>query len=611
MNARRLLLLIITMGLACMNAPLTASPPTIHYRLGMPQPHTHLFEVEMTVAPIAKDDLFLDFIMPAWRPGRYVIFDFAGGVQEFSAHAGEGTDAPLPWRKIDKATWRVETKGQPAVTVRYKVYANEFRERTRGLNDQHGFVSGTAVFMYVEKFRRLPLTLQIEPFGNWHVTTGLDRVSGKPNRFQAPHYDYFIDCPLEIGTQQDFSFEVQGRKHVLSLFGEGNWDKDRLIDRLRQVVEASFKFWGDLPYEHYTFLVHSAPGMGGGTEHLNSTIMGINPFNFRNESGYDRFTGLALHEFFHTWNVKQLRPAGIHPFDFTKENYSPSLWISEGMTDYYTTILLRREGLRSIASLLTELARMIENDRRRPGRRLQSLEESSFDSWIKFWRNHEDSQNREVSYYDKGGDVSLILDLEIRQRTQNRGSLDQVIRRMYQAFPLSGPGFTPADFQRVVEEVGESSFEDFFAQYVRGTAEIDFAAFLRYAGLEVQEIPANPPKPWLGIAVAEREGRTLITSVIAGSPAYAAGLNTGDELVALNDYRIRAEQLLDRLADCKAGEEIRLTVFRHEKLRQFQVKLAASEVPEVIVRHSSNPTDLQKQIYTDWLGTAWPGEAAK
>lgn len=611
MNARRLLLLITAMGLTYMNTPLTASPSTIHYRLGMPQPHTHLFEVEITVAPIAQDELFLDFIMPAWRPGRYVIFDFAGGVQEFTAHAGERTDAPLPWRKIDKATWRVETKGQSAVTVRYKVYANEFRERTRGLNDQHGFVSGTAVFMYVEKFRLLPLTLQVEPFGNWHVTTGLDRVPGKPNLFQAPHYDYFIDCPLEIGTQQDFSFEVQGKKHVLSLFGEGNWDKDKLIDRLRQVVEACFKFWGDLPYAHYTFLVHSAPGMGGGTEHLNSTIMGISPFNFRDKSGYDRFTSLALHEFFHTWNVKQLRPAGIHPFDFTKENYSPSLWISEGMTDYYTKILLRRQGLRSIASLLTELAKMIENDRRRPGRRLQSLEESSFDSWIKFWRNHEDSQNREVSYYDKGGAVSLILDLEIRQRTHNRGSLDQVMRRMYQAFPLSGPGFTPADFQRVVEEVGESSFEDFFAQYVRGTAEIDFATFLRYAGLEVQETPANPTTPWLGIAVAEREGRTLITSVIAGSPAYAAGLNTGDELVALNDYRVRAEQWLDRLADSKAGEEIRLTVFRQEKLRQFHVKLAASEVPEVSVRHSSNPTDLQKQIYTDWLGTAWPAEAAK
>jgi len=599
------------MGLADMDAPLTASSPTIHYRLAMPQPHTHLFEVEITMASLDKRDPHLDFIMPAWRPGRYVIFDFAGGVQEFSAHAGRSDTTPLPWRKLDKATWRVETKGLPAVTVRYKVYANEFRERTRGLNDQHGFVSGTAVFMYVEKFRRLPLTLQVEPFSNWHVTTGLDHVPGMTNLFQAPHYDYFIDCPLEIGTQQDHVFEVQGKKHVLSIFGEGNWDKDKLIERLRRVVEAGFKFWGDLPYEHYTFLVHSAPGMGGGTEHLNSTIMGINPFNFRNESGYDRFTGLALHEFFHTWNVKQLRPTGIHPFDFTKENYSPSLWISEGMTDYYTTILLRREGLRSIASLLTELARMIENDRRRPGRRLQSLEESSFDSWIKFWRNHEDSQNREVSYYDKGSDVSLILDLEIRRRTHNRGSLDDVMRRMYRAFPLSGPGFTPADFQRVVEEVGEGSFEDFFAQYVRGTAEIDFARFLGYAGLEVQETSTNSPKPWLGITVAEREGRALITSVLAGSPAYTAGLNTGDELVALNDYRIRAEQFSERLADYKVGDEIRLAVFRHEKLRQFQVKLAVSELPEVIVRHSSNPTDLQKQIYEGWLGTTWPAQAGK
>ncbi|MDZ7267173.1 MAG: PDZ domain-containing protein [candidate division KSB1 bacterium] len=611
MNAPTLLFLITSMGLAVMNAPSVSSAPTIHYRLAMSQPHTHLFEVEMRVASPAREDTLLDFVMPVWRPGRYVIFDFAGGVQEFSAHAGAGNATPLPWHKIDKTTWRVATQGQPMVTVRYKVYANEFRDRTRGLNDQHGFVSGTAVFMYVEKFRRLPLTLQVEPFGDWHVTTGLERVPGKPNLFQAPNYDYFIDCPLEIGTQQDFPFQVRGKKHILSIFGEGNWEKDKLLDRLRQVVEACFKFWGDLPYEHYTFLVHSAPGMGGGTEHINSTIMGINPFGFRNESGYDRFTSLAMHEFFHTWNVKQLRPAGIHPFDFTRENYTPCLWISEGMTDYYTALLLRRQGLRSVPSFLAELGRMIENDRRRPGRKVQSLEEASFDAWIKFWRDGEDSQNREVSYYDKGSDVSLILDLEIRQRTQNRGSLDQVLRRMYQAFPLSGPGFTPADFQRLVEEVGEGSYEDFFARYVRGTEEIDFAAFLGYAGLEVQEVTANPPRPWLGLTAAEREGRTLITAVLAGSPAHTAGLNTGDELVALNDYRIRAEQLTERLADYKVGEEIRLTVFRHEKLRHFQVKLAAPPVPEIIVRHSSNPTDLQKRIYADWLGTAWPGEAAK
>lgn len=207
--------------------------------------------------------------------------------------------------------------------------------------------------------------------------------------------------------------------------------------------------------------------------------------------------------------------------------------------------------------------------------------------------------------------MSLLLDLEIRQRSENRGSLDRVMREMYKRFPLNGPGFSPEDFQKVVEEVGEGSFEEFFSMYIRGTAEIDFAKFLDYAGLEVQERQSNPAKPWLGIATREREGQTMITAVIAGSPAYEAGLNVGDELVTLEGYRVRSNQLTDRLSDFKAEDTIRLTVFRAEQLREFQVKLQAEEVPEVTVKHRDHPTELQKRIYEDWLGAEWPGDEEK
>ncbi len=594
-----------------MSTQLLAESPALHYQLGMSQPHTHLLEVDFTVAEISKSESQLDFIMPVWRSGRYVILDFAGGVQEFTAFAGNDRNKKLPWAKIDKMTWRVKTEGQTTVSISYKVYANEFNLRTRGLNDQHAFVDGSAVFMYIEKYRHRPLTLHVKPYGDWHVTTGLDRVAGKTNQFHAPSFDYLADCPLEIGKQQDFEFEVEGKKHYLSIFGEGNWEKDKLLERLRKVVEANFKFWGDLPYRHYTFMVHSAPGMGGGTEHINSTIMGINPFGFRTDAGYDRFTSLSMHEFFHTWNVKQLRPAGINPYDFTKENYSPSFWISEGTTDYYTMLLMRRAGFYSVNRVLSDLGNMIRNDRQRPGRKIQSLEESSFDAWIKFWKSSENGQNREVSYYDKGGDVSLLLDLEIRHRSENRGSLDRVMREMYKRFPLNGPGFSAEDFQKVVEEVGEGGFADFFSKYVRGTEEIDFAKFLGYAGLDVQESKSNAVKPWLGIATRERESQTMITAVIAGSPAYEAGLNVGDELLAIDGYRTRSNQVADRLSDFKVDDTIRLTVFRAEQLREFHVKLQAEEIPEFTVKHRDHPTELQKKIYEDWLGAAWPVDEEK
>jgi predicted metalloprotease with PDZ domain len=296
--------------------------PRIHYQLGMSQPQTHLFEVEITLEGIGKEEKSLDFIMPVWRTGRYVIFDFAGGVQEFSA---EANGAALLWRKTDKSTWRVETSGASKVAARYKVFANEFEMRTRGLNDRHGFVDGSAVFMYVEKFRRLPLQLQVQPFGDWHVTTGLDAAAGQKNFFRAPNYDYLIDCPLEIGTQKDFDFEAEGKPHRLMIFGEGNWDEQKMIEDLEKIVKICREFWGELPYDHYTFMLHCTPTSGGGTEHINSTIMGTRPFIFREEASYRGFIGLAMHEFFHTWNVKQLRPAELcrmtSPKKITPKNY--------------------------------------------------------------------------------------------------------------------------------------------------------------------------------------------------------------------------------------------------------------------------------------------------
>ena len=594
--------------IALMNTSLSAGTPRIHYQLGMSKPHTHLFEVEITLSELDGADEYLDFVVPAWRPGRYVILDFAGGVQEFSAstQSQAGSNSVLAWSKIDKNTWRINSAGKKNVRVSYKVYANEFNLRTRGLNDQHAFLDGSAAFMYVEKYRKLPLTLQVQPFGDWRVSTGLDRVSGKKNFFSAPGYDDFVDCPLEIGTHQEIEFEVQGKPHFLSIFGEGNWDTNKLIERLHKVVQANFEFWGDLPYRHYYFLVHSTPSSGGGTEHLNSTIMGIRPFGFGVERAYDDFTNLAMHEFFHTWNVKQLRPAGIHPYDYTQENYSRLLWVSEGTTTYYTLMLMRRAGFTSVSSLLNRLANMMRDDRSLPGRKIQSLEESSFDAWIKFWKNLPNDQNREVSFYDKGASVSLLLDLEIRQRTQNRASLDEVMRALYQRFPLSGPGFTSEDFQSVVEEIGAGDYDDFFNRYVRGTDELDFARSFGYAGLEVIETLPDSTRPYLGISTRENDGNLIIHAVIAGTAAYDAGVNSGDEIIALNGYRLRPNQLTARLSEFNPGDKIQLTLFRDEQLREFEVILRSATVPEYSLRRIDNPTDLQKEIYASWLGTPWP-----
>lgn len=581
---------------------LQAQTPSIRYTLGMSKPSSHLLEVGMTVENVPDTDQALDFILPVWRSGRYVIFDFAGSVQEFQAADAAGK--PLLWKKTDKTTWSVQTGGSKAVRIQYKIYANEFHLRTKGLNSDHAFVDPMAVFMYVEKYRSLPLTLTVKPYGSWRVTTGLDRVGGQQNTFTAPNYDYFTDCPLEIGNQLEAAFTVDGKPHVLMIFGQGNYIVDTLKNDIAKLVAANREFWGDLPYKRYVFMLHVTPQGGGGTEHINSTIMGVRPFIFKNEDSYRSFLGLVSHEFFHTWNVKQLRPKGISPYDYTKENYTEELWIAEGTTSYYGPLLLVRTGFMSPQRYLQSIAKSVHDDRAKPGNRIQSLSEASFDAWIKHWRTQEQDYNSETDYYDKGSDVSLLLDLLIRYRSTNKYSLDDVMRTLYRRFPLGSGGYTVHDVQRVAEEFAGGSLRKFFDEYVHGTVPLEWETYLGYAGLELVEF-RTVERPWLGITTAESSGNAKITRVVAGSPAYEAGLDIGDELIAINGWKVTHATWSDRLGEYKPGDIITILLFRSDTIREIRVRLQEEPVPQYLIQKKESPTELEKNIYESWLRTTW------
>ncbi|MBF8296732.1 MAG: peptidase protein [Bacteroidetes bacterium] len=575
--------------------------PTFEYKLGMSKPSTHLLEVELSVKSLPSGSSAIDFLMPVWRTGRYVIFDFAGGVQEFSARDGSGS--PLKWSKTEKSTWRVEKNRATAVTIRYKVYANEFEMRTRGLNDEHAFVDGCAVFMYIDRYRHLPLTLAVTPYQDWHVTTGLEAAPGGQFRFSAPDFDYLVDCPLEIGHQKDFEFQAEGKKHVLSIFGQGNYDADTLIKDISTIVKANKEFWGDLPYDRYVFMLHLS-SRGGGTEHINSTIMQTSPYRFKNPGSYRGFLGLVSHEYFHTWNVKRLRPKGILPYDYMRENYLNELWVAEGTTSYYGELLLVRAGFIPVSGMLDGLASGVQSDRQRPGNKVQSVTESSFDAWIKLWKGNQQSYNSETDYYGKGSDVSLVLDLEIRQRSKNKYSLDDVMRTLYRRFPLSGKGYTVNDLQKIAEELAGGSLQSLFDNYVFGTTAIDWESTLRYAGLELQAKDSER-KTWLGLQSSDQNGRARAWQVIAGSPAYDAGLDIGDEVLAINGRRVRSSDLQERIAEFKPGEKVKITLFRDDTLREFEVALRLQDVPPYKVVRSAQPTPLQKSIFESWLNAKW------
>lgn len=571
------------------------SQPQTLYKLSMTDPQSHLLEVEIRVNDFNAKSI--DFHMPAWRTGRYMILDFAGGVQQFSAVDEKNNS--LPFKKNDKDTWRIEKGSSKSVVVKYKVYANEFNMRTRELNSEHAFIDPLAVFMYVEELKNKPIELTVLPFSNWKVSTGLDEVVGKPLTFSAPNFEYFGDCPLEIGNQKDFEFYVDNKKHIISIYGEGNWNIETLITDFTKIVIANKELWGDLPYQKYIFMIHCQPNAGGGTEHINSTIMGVRPFIFSNPAAYKGFLGLVSHEFFHTWNVKQLRPKAIAPYDFSKENYSEEYWVSEGTTSYYDDLILVWTKFTDAKSYLENITQMVNNERSRYGNTVQPLSESSYDAWIKYWRGRQNSQIAESDYYGKGSHVSLLLDLEIRNRSKNKHSFDDVLRTMYQRFPLT-KGFTNSDLQKVCEELGGGSFKDFFQQYIFSTTPLPWETILTYAGLEVS-LKDSTKKIGLGMTTQDVGEKTRITNIIPYSPAAKAGLDFNDEILALNGYRTRTTDLNERIASMKEGEEIMLTIFRNDKLKEVKLRLEFYGTPNYIIRKSVKPTELQKAIYESWL----------
>jgi predicted metalloprotease with PDZ domain len=570
--------------------------PAITYRLSMPEPWTHLFRVAIELRDLPAKETVVDVILPVWRSGRYAIFDFAGGVVEFSA-SGEGGRA-LPWSKLDKSRWRVTRGGERSVRIDYAVYANEFVHRTRGLNSERGFVDGTAVFMYAEELRGLPVDLLVTPCPGWHVTTGL-QASGDANRFRASSYDVLADSPLEIGTQRDREFIVEGKPHTLSISGTFNCDVDSLIADISAIVRVNARFWGGLPYDRYVFLLQAFPGASGGTEHSNSAVIGVEPDPSPRPRVRKDLRGLLSHEFFHTWNVKKFRPKGMDPYDWTKENYYRELWLAEGGTSYMHGRLLARGGLADRPTL-ESLAAWIQSEEGRPGNRSQSVAECSFDAWVKFSRRTQQAFNFETDLYSRGALVCALMDLEIRHRSGNAKSFDDLLRTLLSRFPAGSGGYALEDVESIAGGLSGSSMSDFFLEYVTGTSPVDWNRFFGYAGFRTDTVGAQS-RVWWGMTTSDDGGRTSVRNVVRGSCAYAAGLEVGDEIIALDGYRVNEASLSARMVEYAPGDSVRLTICREGRLRDLEVPLTILQKPAVRVVEIEDPTDLQKEIRRGWF----------
>jgi predicted metalloprotease with PDZ domain len=582
----------------------TTSAPEISYTVSMPKPYTHLLEVEMRLRGglPARADL----IMPVWTPGSYLVREFERHVQDFDAKDAGGR--ALRWAKTNKNTWRVETAGAREIVITYNVYCNEFSVRTNEVTDQHAFWNNAALLMYPDGQLKAPSTLRVVPFGNWKVATALPAAAaGRANTFRAENFDILYDSPVEVGNFKTISFEVKGIPHRIVIDGEGNYDPERMRRDVQKIVEAAVTIVGEIPYRDYTFFLHLRSTGGGGLEHLNSTALIYPRFRFRPDANYKNFLSLVAHEFFHLWNVKRIRPDALGPFDYTQENYTKLLWVAEGITSYYENIILVRAGLISGEDYLSELASAIQDLQNTPGRFEQSLEESSFDAWIKYYRQDENSDNSQVSYYDKGAIVGALLDLEIRRASRDAHTLDDVLRYLYEEHYKKGRNYTPEDFQRVAERMAGASLESFFARYVRGTAEIDYNAILNHAGLYLDTNGTStgqvtPERAYLGATLGMDGNRLMVRNVRAGTPAYEQGINAGDEIVALNGMRVNQDSFTERLGEKKPGERVTLTIFRNDDLRTFEIRLGGRVAASYRIIPVPNPTADQRSAYQKWLG---------
>ena len=413
---------------------------TTRFTVAMPRPETHLYTITMEVDP--RGARTLDLVLPVWTPGSYLVREFSRHIRDFSAKE-KGRRRPIEVLKVEKNRWRLsfpskKSESPGLLSVSYRVYAHELSVRTSHLDASHGYGNGASLFFYVEGRKDEPQEVAFRLPRGWRTSMALPSRGGV---FRAGSYDELVDSPFECGTHRTFDFWVRGVPHTLALWGRGNEDAARVVRDLKRLVVEAAALFGGLPYERYLFLVHLAPGARGGLEHRASQSVAVDPWAFRPEKAYRDTLLLFSHELFHAWNVKRIRPEAFGPFDYTQEVHTRDLWALEGVTSYYEVLLAVRAGLVTPAQGFEQWATSWTGHLETPGRKVQSAELASFDSWIRFYRPDENSVNVAESYYRRGQLLGLALDLTLRVGTGGRRGLDDVLRLLWRRWASKGKGY--------------------------------------------------------------------------------------------------------------------------------------------------------------------------
>lgn len=563
----------------------------LRYHLAMPQPHCHLFEVKLDVADAPGPSI--DLKLPSWAPGAYKLVDNARNLRALVAKGPQGI---LPVERIDLHTWRIHHGGAD-FTVDYKVFGDKPQIHQAQVTATHAMINGAAIFVYPAGGQDWPCELNVALPEGWEISVALEETS--PFTYAASSYDALIDAPIQAGTFERASFEALGVMHEITWQAPYPMDRDRVVEGLKRIVEAEAAFWSGpeadavkLPYTRYVFQYQHGPeNFLNGLEHRDSMMI-VGPMDLHGNA--HGFFALTAHEVFHAWNVKRLRPVGLGPFDYQKPAHTTALWVVEGLTEYYTELMVLRAGLQNRSDYLRGVAGSLQMLEQSPGRLISSLSESSFITW----NFGDDRWNGAINYYLKGSLVGLALDLEIRHRTENRQSLDDVMRALWARFGETDMPYHPSDVEAVASEVAGVDLSEFFELHLRTPGETDLAPYLAHAGLGLAVASRTAS---LQARLTGRDGGLHVEDVRAGGAAQAAGLMAGDHVVAIGGNRATEALLPQIAAQWLPDELVPVHFFRGDQLCETMLRLGADQ--RYVIEPLPAPTSLQSEIQASWLAS--------
>jgi predicted metalloprotease with PDZ domain len=593
--------------------PRSSTNPAVHYRVEIADLQAHLFKVTLTVAePAALQKVSL----PVWIPGSYLVREFAGHLQGLKAKQGSRAMAASQIEQLDKCSWRVRCAPARPLVLVYEVYANDHSVRTAILGDARGFFNGTSLCLRVEGQEHNLHELDIlapKAKSDWSLATGLSphKISKSGfGSYRAADYDELVDSPIEMGVFWSGSFKACGVPHRFVVAGAApSFDGAQLLADTQKICETQIRFWHGSkkpPFKHYLFMLNAVDDGYGGLEHRNSTALICNRRDLprlgdkKISEGYTTLRGLISHEYFHTWNVKRLRPAEFTRYDYSRENYTRMLWFFEGFTSYYDDLMLRRCGLLDNAGYLKLLNKTINQVMQAPGRLVQSVAEASFDAWVKYYRQDDNTPNATISYYTKGALVALCFDLSLRSATgQNNAatttSLDEVMRTLWAR--CEGGPMTEDDFAAALLSASGRNFDAELASWVHGKSELPLKELLEKHGLAVFEEPAQLAQR-LGLRVTESQG-VVVKTVLRGGAAERAGFAPGDEWLGIEEAKAgwRMHKLDDLMLYAGHKNKLQALVARDKRLLRLTLAMPAAVTTWRLAIKDSTPLN-------QWLSPA-------